>query len=395
MHALFAWTLAVGMLAMTDDGGPDAKAVAGGSNGFGLSLYGKLKEKDGNLAFSPASVSTAMAMVYAGAKGETATEMAGAMHFGMEPERLHPSFGEWLRGLNGGEERPYQLSVANALWMEEGEKLLESFTKLLEEQYGAGARTLDFASGQARQTINAWVSDHTGGKINDLLQPPLPSPGTSMVLTNAVYFKGDWAQPFPKSATKDEPWKSPGRDDRPVPMMRQSDNLPYAKGDGFQALELPYAGGRLSMVVLLPDEVDGLPAMEQKLSPEWLSAALNGLGKRKVEVMLPRFRVEASVELKEALSGLGMPTAFGAGADFSGMDGKGGLYIDAVVHKAYVDVNEEGTEAAAATAILMPRMAARPQPPAVFRADHPFVFLIRDRETGGTLFLGRVADPTG
>jgi serpin B len=228
-----------------------------------------------------------------------------------------------------------------------------------------------------------------------LLQPPHPRADTSLVLTNATYFKGDWASPFPKAATKDEVFTVTEDKRVGVPMMHRTGRLNYLDGGDFQALELPYAGNDLAMVVLLPKKVDGLDEFERSLTAGSLADRLAKLRPRRVEVALPRFRMESGFELQSVLSAMGMPAAFGD-ADFSGINGRRDLFISAVIHKAFVDVNEEGTEAAAATAVLMPRAAAvRPEPAVVFRADHPFAFLIRHDRSGSLLFLGRVINPRG
>jgi serpin B len=241
------------------------------------------------------------------------------------------------------------------------------------------------------------VEEQTGGKIKNLLQPSHLSPNTSLVLTNAIYFKGDWSSPFSKAGTKDEVFTVTEDKRVPVPMMHRTGRLNYSDGEDFQALELPYAGDDLSMVIVLPKKMDGLARVEESLTSEKLSAWLAKLGPRRVDVALPKFKVEAGFELQKVLPAMGMPLAFTGSADFSGIDGKRDLFISAVIHKAFVDVNEEGTEAAAATAVVLARPSAvvRPPPAVVFRADHPFAFLIRHNRSGSILFLGRVVNPRG
>ena len=364
-----------------------------GNNRFAFDLYGRLREQSGNLFLSPYSISTALAMTYAGARGETAEQMAETLHFPLPPERLQGPFGDLSQQINGpGENRPYTLSVANALWGQEDDHFLPEFIRLLEAHYGAGLRQVDFRSTeQARRTINAWVEEQTEGKIKEILKPPYPSPDTSLVLTNAIYFKGDWSNPFPKNATRVEDFTAGEGQKVRVPLMHQTGRFKYHDGGTFEALELPYAGDALSMVVLLPKKTDDLANLEGSLT----AAKLDGLRPRHVAVAMPRFKMEAGFELQDELSGMGMPVAFGGKADFSGINGQRDLFISAVIHKAYVDVNEEGTEAAAATAVVMPRLAIRPEPVVSFRADHPFVFVIRDNRSGSILFLGRVMNPKG
>jgi serpin B len=369
--------------------------VVEGNNRFAFDLYGRLRHRPGNLFFSPHSLSTTLAMTYAGARGETAQQMAATLHFSLPPADLHPAFAALDRQLNDGKGRRYKLAVANALWGQEGEPFLPDFLRLLAENYGAGLRRVDFLSvAQARRTINSWVEEQTGGKIKDLLQPPVPGPDTSLVLTNAIYFKGDWTSPFPKGATKDEMFTVTEDKGVPVPMMHRTGRLGYLDGGDFQALELPYAGDDLAMIVLLPKKADGLAEFEQSLTTERLSAWLARLRPHRVDVALPRFKVESRFELEKVLPEMGMPLALTPSADFSGMNGKRDLFISAVIHKAFADVNEEGTEAAAATAVVITRaMAAAPEPAVVFRADHPFAFLIRHNRSGSLLFLGRVVNP--
>jgi serpin B len=368
-----------------------------GNDEFALDLYANLRGRPGNLFLSPYSLSTALAMTYAGARGETAEEMARTLHFSLPPDRLHAAFSNLIRQIHGdGEPRPYLLAVANALWGQEGEEYLPEFLRLLEDHYGAGLRRVNFRDPErARRAINAWAEEQTRGKIPDLLPPTLPRPDTALALTNAIYFKGDWSSPFARKATLEEDFRVAADQSLRVPMMHQAGRFPYLDGGTFQALELPYAGDALSMVVLLPKEVDGLAALEESLSAARLAGWLRTLADRRVEVALPRFKVEAGLELQDVLAAMGMPLAFTGDADFSGIDGTHELFISAVIHKAFVDVNEEGTEAAAATAVLMSRSAARPEPSATFRADHPFLFLIRHKGTGSILFLGRLASPGG
>jgi serpin B len=365
------------------------------NNQFAIDMYARLRKQPGNLFLSPYSLSTALAMTYAGARTETAEQMAKVLHFDVTPDHLHAAFHALIQEVSGGNGRSYRLSVANALWGQEGDPFLPAFLGLLAERYRAGLRRVDFRSTkQARRTINAWVEEQTGGKIKDLLTPRDLGPDTSLVLTNAIYFKGDWASPFPKEATTDETFTVTQDERVHVPMMHRAGHFKYLDGAGFRALELPYAGDAISMVVLLPESVDGLATFEGQLSAKRLAGWLARLRRHRVDVALPRFRIEARFELHKVLPAMGMPAAFGSDADFSGINGKLDLFISAVIHQAFVDVTEEGTEAAAATAVLVPRgRAVRPEPIVSFRADHPFVFLIRDIRTKSILFLGRVTRP--
>jgi serpin B len=373
--------------------GDQARAVKD-NNAFAFDLYDRLRTKDGNLFFSPASISTALAMTYAGARGQTAEEMAATLHFGLDPERLHPAVGGLLRDLRADPKtKGYQLHLANALWAQKGHPFLPAYLKFVQDHYDAELKEVDFAnaSEKARRTINAWVAKQTADKIPELLEPPLPSPDTLLALTNAIYFKGDWSSPFKKQLTRDGAFHLADGAPATVPLMAQTGRFGYLDGDTFQALELPYAGNELAMDVFLPKKTDGLAELERQLTASKVQTALTKLRTDEVQVVLPRFKVTGAFDLADTLKAMGMKTAFSDEADFSGMDGERDLFVSAVIHKAYADVNEEGTEAAAATGVLMTRAAARIHP--VFRADHPFLFLIRDTRSGSILFLGRLTNP--
>jgi serpin B len=372
-----------------------AEAVKG-ANAFALDLYRRLRGADGNLCFSPASVSTALAMTYAGARGPTAEEMAKTLHFTLGQDRLHPALGALLDDLNrAGRARGSRLAVANALWGQKGHGFLPEFLGLTREHYGAGLQEVDFRgdSEGARRAINAWVEQQTQDRIKDLIREGVLDDNTRLVLTNAIYFKGDWASAFRKDSTRNAPFRLGGAEKVDVPLMWQSGTFGHFDGDGLQALELPYAGKDLSMVVLLPKRADGLADFEKGLTAERLAGWLRQLREQEVIVQLPRFKVTAEFRLGPTLAAMRMPLAFGDGADFSGMDGKKDQYLSEVVHKSFVDVNEEGTEAAAATAVVKAERSGESRLTPLFRADHPFVFLIRDRRSDGILFLGRVQNP--
>jgi serpin B len=372
------------------------------NNAFADDLYAKLAANErGNLFFSPNSIQAALIMTYAGARGETASEMASVLHLPPNDDTLLKDFGAFMRQLNNAapsnEKAPaYDLSEANALWGQTGFDFLPAFTSLLKTDYGAKLEEVDFKSQTeaARRTINSWVEKQTGNKITDLIGPGALTPLTRLVLTNAIYFKGAWEAPFETEATRDEPFHvSPGEQEK-VPMMRNTGEYGYMKGADFQALVLPYVGGRLSMIVWLPDDPDGLPRLEKELAAGTLAEFNKPAGEQEVAVSIPRFRMTENFELAPALKSMGMKDVFDpAAADFSGMTGKKDLSISNVIHKAFVDVNEQGTEAAAATAVAMEGMAMRPAPPTVFLADHPFLFVIQDKQSGVILFMGRMKEP--
>jgi serpin B len=370
--------------------------VADGCNRFAFDLYARLKGAEGNLFLSPYSISTALAMTSAGARGETADQMAKVLCLPESGDEVHAAYGALQGDLNAaGEKGTFELAVANRLWGQKGYGFLPDYLALVEKKYGAGLEQVDFAGATeaARQTINAWVEKQTRDKIKDLLKPGVLDAMTRLVLTNAIYFKGKWAEEFDKKATQEEDFFLTPEKKVAAPLMHQKAKFGYFEGDGLQALELPYQGGRLAMVVLLPKAKDGLAALEASLSADKVAGWLGQLRRREVQVTLPRFKTTAEFSLKDMLVAMGMADAFGGKADFSGMNGKKDLFISAVVHKAFVDVNEEGTEAAAATGVAV-AAKSKPAPPPVFRADHPFLFLIRDQKTGAILFLGRILDPT-
>lgn len=378
---------------------PDRAAVVEGNNAFAVDLYGQLRNQSGNLFFSPASVSTALAMTYAGARGDTASQMAKTLHFTLPPERLHPAMGALLADLNASH-NGYQLRVADALWVQRSYPILDGFLKLNKEDYGAGLNQVDFkaATEAARLTINKWVEQKTNDKITNLIQPGALNTETRLVLTNAIYFKGDWQTHFERGATEDEDFHLSHAQRIRVPLMNRQGGFNYFDGGRFQALELPYVSGELSMIVLLPRELDGLPELETSLTAanmrQWLGQLRHV---PKVIVAMPKFKMTQQFGLGNTLARMGMPKAFERDADFSAMSSERDLWISEVIHKAFIDVNEEGTEAAAATAAVMLGFAMHapdPTPPVVFRADHPFIFLIRDNRSGSILFMGRVTDPT-
>jgi serpin B len=374
--------------------------VVAGNTQFATALYGQLRTQDGNLFFSPYSISTALAMTYGGARGETARQMAQTLHFDLPEGELAPAFGEMESGLNAIQsERHVQLAVANSLWPQKDYTFQPDYLKLCKKYYGASIRPVDYINDTegARTTINAWVEEKTNDKIVDLLEPGSLDPSNRLVLVNAIYFKGKWEKRFDVRETESEPFYESSNENSSTWFMRQTEEFGYAEFPGLQVLELPYTGNEVSMVVLLPRAVDGIGQLEEQLTAPNLAKWTAHLGNQKVEVYLPTFKVTSEFSLGDTLAAMGMPDAFIYGqADFSGMDGTQDLYISKVVHKAYVDVDEEGTEAAAATGVVMTQSLAMPmqQPIPVFRADHPFLFLIRDNETGSILFLGRVMDPT-
>ncbi len=384
--------------------------IVEGNNKFALELYDKLQSTGGNLFFSPYSISTALAMVYTGARGQTESQIAGVLHFPIMPIIGEPSssvmvpdrkqfaalFGTIIKDINHrGQKGGYELSTANALWGQKGYQFLQEYLKLIEAHYDGKLTEVDFknATETARRTINEWVEEKTNQKIKELIKSGVLDAMTRLVLTNAIYFKGNWASQFNKDRTREAPFTLPGGDKTNVSMMNKTEEFSHLATENFQVLELPYVDNGLSMIIFLPNKPDGLGEFEKSLTAENLSLWLGQLQKRKVIVSIPKFKMTSEFSLASTLKSMGMTDAFTAKADLSGINGKRDLFISAVIHKAYVDVNEEGTEAAAATAVAIKLLSAGPDQTPVFRADHPFVFMIRDNNSGGILFMGRVMNP--
>ena len=411
-------------------GGTPSRGPASGDDAFGADLYGRLPSR-GNLVFSPASIATALRLVLLGARGETAAQIAAVLHLatpdgaalsdqkppGLQAAQALTAFSALLSDLAAGD---LTLRAPNAMWVQSGLPLEPGFTAAVAEATAVTVHDADFrrAAEQARREINQFIREQTAGKISDLLSPGVVSATTSLVLASAVYLKAAWAHPFPAGATQDAAFyldpgqRDPGRPDPAtqvtVPTMRVRARLRYLRADGYQAVELPYAGTRLGLVIVLPDPSPGPGSGDPAYAgPGGLLAGgvapgagpgglRAGLAPRQVSLALPRFRVTSGFALRPVLAALGMPLAFTDEADFSGITTAQRLRIDEVVHQAYIDVNEAGTEAAAATAVVMTASARLmdPEPPVEMIVDRPFLFALTDLRSGLPLFLGRVTDPT-
>lgn len=377
----------------------DREELVEGNTEFALDLYKEIAQEDKNLFYSPFSISEALAMTYAGARGETAAQMADTLHLNPHQDRVHPGF-NWLDAhlMNLGEQpvnegsEAFELAVANSIWGQNGFHFEAEFLDTLALHYGAGLNVMDFigAPEESRETINQWVEQQTNERIKNLLPEGSVDSNTRMVLTNAIYFKASWLYAFEESATATGAFTR--RDDSTVDaaFMEQTTHLRYAQLPGYKAVELPYDGGDVSMLVLLPEDLE---AFEQNLSPQTLDATLGALQTQNVHLKLPKFEFTRSLPLGSTLKEMGMHDAFGPGADFSGMTGAPDLQITGVLHKAFVSVDEEGTEAAAATAVVVGTTSV-PADPLEFHADQPFIFMIRANQTGSLLFVGRVLDPS-
>ena len=380
----------------------DAEILVQGNTAFAMALYQKLAETEEgkeaqNVFFSPYSISTALAMTYAGARGNTEKEMAETLRFTLSQKRLHPAFAQVEVSLNKTQESGnVKLSVANSLWPDETYKFRDDYMALILKNYGVSITPMNYEQnpGGSCETINAWVADKTQGKIKNLFQASDITDMTRLVLVNAIYFKGNWASQFKTEKTKNAPFHLSLEKSIQVPMMNQAENFNHADLEFFDMLELPYTGGELSMLVMLPKTHENFAQLEINFSTENLQLWKERLKNKKVAVSLPKFKTTCRFSLPETLKTMGMVDAFNfRTADFTGMDEKDGLYIGAAIHKAFVDVNEEGTEAAAATGVSMWERGISPSP-VIFRVDRPFLFLIQDNQTGSILFMGRVNDPT-
>ena len=383
---------------------PDAppeqiQSLVDNNNAFAFDLYRSLQAQDGNLIYSPYSIALALAMTYAGARGETESQMAQTLHF-LPQDGLHPAFnGLDLQLAERGkatsdEETPLQLNIANAVWAEQTYPFLQSFLDTIALNYGAGIRLADFINQYeaVRKEINDWVSEQTEEKIKDLIPEGVLNPDTRMALVNAIYFKADWISPFDANSTQDAPFHLLDGSEVTVPMMSKDSFIPYASGEGWQAIELAYQGETAAMDIIVPD-AGHFEEVESRLDYETASAMLGSLQPTSVSFGLPKFKYESEFGLAEQLKALGMTDAFDPDlANFTGMSQRDDLYISAVIHKAFVAVDEKGTEAAAATAVIISVTSARLSD-ITLTVDRPFIFIIRDIPTGQILFIGRVLNP--
>jgi serpin B len=384
--------------------------VVEGNTAFALDIYTEMtkKAKDNNLFFSPYSLSSALAMTYAGAKGNTATQISKVLHFPNNQDDFHPAFGILQQEMSEANKKSsVEIQIANALWVQKNSSLKAGFKTILEQHYSSLPQNVDFktASENVRIKINKWVENKTKNKIKNLLKKGILNRMTRLVLVNAIYFKGQWARPFHVSETKKKPFFITKNRSVSVPMMSQKSHFNYMENDKLQVIELPYASrgkqhqlmpthfsDSVSMVILLPKQRNGLAKLEQSLNPQALEDWLAYIRPMKIEVFIPKFKINAGIELSKVLSKMGMSDAFMNKADFSGINGKKDLFLTSVIHQAFVDVNEKGTEAAGATAAVVGVRSISPSPP-IFTADHPFIFLIRHNSSGSILFMGRVVNP--
>ncbi len=379
----------------------DLQTLVNGNNEFAYELYQQLiSETDGNLFYSPYSLSLALAMTYAGADGQTKEQMADVLNFLLEDEELHAAFNKLAIELNSRDDLPagsdakgFRLSVVNAIWGQKDFQFISKFLDILAENYDAGIRLLDFInqSEESRITINDWISEQTNDKINDLIPEGALNADTRLVLTNAIYFKAAWLNQFNKKYTYDDIFYLLDGSTINVPMMHQTGTFRYTDGDGFIAVELPYDTRDLSMTIIVPDD-GNFENFENSLTPELINIITANLSGINMELTMPKFEFESEFSVKDALTSLGITEAFSDFADFSGITDEADLCIGDVLHKAFVSVDEEGTEAAAASAVIM-SVTSMPLAPIKVSIDSSFIFIIGDTETGTTLFVGRVLNP--
>jgi serpin B len=367
-------------------------SVVYANNQFAFEMYLQYNEDEDNIFFSPYSISVALAMTYEGARGQTASEMQSVFHFPEDDIVRRAAFAKLYNEYNGND-TDYLLSTANALWTQKDYKFLTEYLNLIEQYYMGEATDLDFIGKpeESRVTINNWVEERTNDKIKDLIPTGAIDAYTRLVLTNAIYFKGDWAVQFDEKDTHEADFKVNSEKTVKAQMMSLSgESFNYTVTDTAQIIELPYKGDDLSMLILLPKE-DCLDSLEESISTENLNLWRSNLKEKEIDVHMPKFKLETKYSMSDTLKKMGMPTAFSeTEANFSGMNGKKDLHISSVIHQGFIEVNEKGTEAAAATGVIMRTSSISP----TFYADHPFMFLIQDNETGNILFLGRVVDPT-
>jgi serpin B len=372
----------------------DAAELAAGNMAFAVDMHHRLRAANtGNFIFSQTSISTALAMLYAGAATTTASEMANTLHFSLPPDRLHAAFNALDLALTtppaGGDAAAFRLKLANSTWVQEGFSVLPAYLDTLAVNYGAGLFAKDFVTAPeaARVDINQWVSEQTEDHIPELFPEGVINGMTRLVLANAVFFHGDWKKPFAHNS-QNAPFHAPGGDVS-VPMMLGSGNARLWSGAGYGAASAAYVGDTTSMIVVVPD-AGTFDAFEASLSAQSLAAILSPAQTGGGDLHMPRFKFETAANLSDALAQMGMPEAFSMAADFSGINGARNLHVQGVVHKATITVDEKGTTAAAATGVVVGTTSLPP----TLRADRPFLFFIRHEPTGAILFQGRVLDPS-
>lgn len=407
--SLIVWGSMVSMVSTGSAQGDDTPALVAGSNAFAFDFYRQVTAgSDTNLIFSPFSISQAFAMLMAAARENTERQMADTLHYTLAQDALHPAFAALNTALVDREPpadpatsgEPLQLNIANSIWAQDGFPFQDSYISLLDTFYNGGLRLMDFvgAPEEARETINSWIEDETEDKIQDMIPPGTLGSDTRMVLVNAIYFKGSWLHAFVEGATEDDTFTLLDGSTVTVPMMFLHERLSYLRGENFQAVVLPYAGGDMAMLVLLPDEGQ-FEAVQSTLDGDQFAMLSATLSAQEMDLYMPRFTFETALDLTESLPAMGMTDVFdGAVSNLTGMfdpaAGSGNLYVSAALHNAFIGVDEAGTEAAAATVIAVAETAMlMPEEVVELRLDRPFIYAIFDRQTGAILFLGQVMNP--
>jgi serpin B len=372
--------------------------ISENNNTFAFKLYRELHgHTNENMFYSPFSISTALAMTFAGARNETALQISKTMYFS-QGEKFHAGYKQLLKQLDAGTEGKIKLNIANGLWAQQDFPFLASYFELVKTNYNSELKNVDFIDVAKRETtrkeINSWVEQKTNDKIKNILGKRDLDSMTKLVLVNAIYFYGDWAEPFTKEATRSKDFNLSEEEKIKVPFMNQRNNYNYYEDAKIQAIEIPYKGNKASMVIFLPVKNNGISEFEKSINYQYYQDIITAFQSTEAQLSLPKFQTTSNLNLGTTLSQMGMPLAFSQGADFSGMTGKRDLWISEVIHQAFIHVDELGTEAAAATAVLMVKSIMKdPIKPKIFNADHPFVFLIKENATGSILFMGKIMKP--
>jgi len=374
------------------------KGVVDGNNQFAFKLYHQVQGgTTGNQFYSPFSISTALAMTYAGARNETALQISQTMNFS-QGEKFHSDYSQLLEGLIESPQSKIKLNIANSMWAQKDYKFLDSYFNLVKSNYRSELKNVDFTDNtereKARMDINGWVEQKTNDKIKDLLSQSDLTSMTRLVLVNAIYFYGDWAEPFVKQGTQPKEFSLMDGTKITALFMNQQERYNYYEDSKIQAIEIPYKDNKASMVIFLPKKNKWMVEFEKSFDPKYYQNIIAALQSQEVRLSFPKFKTTYKIFLRTTLAQMGMPLAFSSNADFSGMTGKRDLCISEVIHQAFINVDEKGTEAAAATAVVMKMTAVRfPPEPKTFNADHPFIFLIKDNSTGSILFMGKIMNP--
>ena len=374
------------------------EALAESNNLFAVDLLKQIQSKSENLIFSPYSIGTVLAMIYSGSGGKTAEEISEVLYFPQQAllDPVESGMRESMEAADTMQGTDFRL--ANAIWAQENFSFLPDYLDRVEKYYDATLSLVDFVETlnreKSRKKINHWVEEKTNSRIRDLIQPGILDASTRMVLTNAIYFNGSWMFPFDKAATSPSLFHSSNQESVKTDFMHQTRSYPYYEDEEIQALNLPYKNNRMVLVVILPKSTEGWRMISQVLSDERINLVLSGMETREVQLALPKFRSELQINLKKELTSMGMGTAFSRDADLSGMTGEKNLYIDEVIHKAFIEVSETGTEAAAATAAIIGLKSSLRDDPVRFTADHPFIYFLLDSQTGCIIFTGRLVKPS-